>query len=95
MWGFGALKVLDLGNNGLVELPDSFTSMVSLECLNLQGNSFPKLPQVKHLPMQLLLQCSNCHGLLCHVAFVLGVKDAQAIVINRSCRPSGTLRLNA
>ena len=49
IWGFGALKVLDLGNNGLVELPDSFTSMTSLECLNLQGNSFPKLPQVNYL----------------------------------------------
>ena len=58
---FTALKVLDLGHNGMVDLPDSLTSLSHLECLNLQGNCFPILPQVEVLtlvtPSQLLLLC--------------------------------------
>ena len=46
---FTALKVLDLGNNGMVDLPDSLSSLLHLECLNVQGNCFPILPQVKVL----------------------------------------------
>jgi len=46
---FTALKVLDLGFNGMVDLPDSMANLTHLECLNLQGNCFPILPQVKFL----------------------------------------------
>lgn len=46
MHGFSTLKALDLGNNGMVDLPDSLSRLTNLECLNLQGNCFPQLPQV-------------------------------------------------
>ncbi|KAL3145630.1 hypothetical protein ABBQ32_003174 [Trebouxia sp. C0010 RCD-2024] len=46
LYGFHSLKVLNLGNNGLVELPECVSCLLRLECLLLQGNCFPKLPQV-------------------------------------------------
>jgi len=58
---FTALKVLDLGFNGMVDLPDSMSSLTHLECLNLQGNCFPILPQVELLTLikdaQVVLIC--------------------------------------
>ena len=56
------MRVLELGNNGMVELPDSLSIMVNLECLNLQGNSFPKLPQVRMSGRScVMLSCADGH----------------------------------
>lgn len=44
--GLVCLKVLQLANNGLMDIPPELASLTNLECLNLEGNCFPQLPEV-------------------------------------------------
>ena len=51
-----SLKVLQLANNGLMDIPADLTRLNNLECLNLEGNCFPQLPEV---PLPSLCFCMS------------------------------------